>query len=68
MWSTERTVQIPEEMKRYLVGVLGLSEEKRPVSERVGAQAEYTEANKRVKWSIRASKRKYVEELATKAE
>ncbi|VDO57652.1 unnamed protein product [Schistosoma margrebowiei] len=37
-------------------------------AEKVQAQAEYTEANKRVKRSIRADKKKYVEELATTAE
>ncbi|VDP70096.1 unnamed protein product [Schistosoma curassoni] len=35
---------------------------------KVKAQAEYTEANKQVKKSIRADKKKYVEELATMAE
>ncbi|VDP76932.1 unnamed protein product, partial [Schistosoma curassoni] len=35
---------------------------------KVQAQAEYIEANKQVKWSIRADKKKYVEELATTAE
>ncbi|VDP42391.1 unnamed protein product [Schistosoma curassoni] len=37
-------------------------------AEKVQAQAEYTEANKQVKRSIRADKKKYVEELATTAE
>ncbi|VDO59382.1 unnamed protein product [Schistosoma margrebowiei] len=37
-------------------------------TEKVQAQAEYTEANKQVKRSIRANKQKYVEELATTAE
>ncbi|VDP55587.1 unnamed protein product [Schistosoma margrebowiei] len=37
-------------------------------AERVQAQAEYTEANKQVKRSIRADKKKYVEEQATTAE
>ncbi|VDO92835.1 unnamed protein product [Schistosoma mattheei] len=37
-------------------------------AEKVQAQAEYTEANKKVKRSIRAHKKKYVEELATTAE
>ncbi|VDP26725.1 unnamed protein product [Schistosoma margrebowiei] len=37
-------------------------------AERVQAQAEYTEANKQVKRSIRADKKKYVEELAKAAE
>ncbi|VDP09402.1 unnamed protein product [Schistosoma margrebowiei] len=37
-------------------------------AEKVQAQAEYTKANKQVKWSIRADKKKYVEELATTAE
>ncbi|VDP43502.1 unnamed protein product [Schistosoma margrebowiei] len=36
--------------------------------EEVQAQAEYIEANKQVKRSIRADKKKYVEELATTAE
>ncbi|VDP45789.1 unnamed protein product [Schistosoma margrebowiei] len=36
-------------------------------AEKVQAQAEYTEANKQVKRSIRADKKKYVEELATTA-
>ncbi|VDP74007.1 unnamed protein product [Schistosoma curassoni] len=35
---------------------------------KVQAQAEYIEANKQVKWSIIADRKKYVEELATKAE
>ncbi|VDP38241.1 unnamed protein product [Schistosoma curassoni] len=35
---------------------------------KVQAQAEYIEANKQVKRSIRADKKKYVEELATTAE
>ncbi|CAI2729894.1 unnamed protein product [Schistosoma spindalis] len=37
-------------------------------AEKVQAQAEYIEANKQVKKSIRADKQKYVEELATTAE
>ncbi|VDP38412.1 unnamed protein product [Schistosoma margrebowiei] len=37
-------------------------------AEKVQAQAEYTEANKQVKRSIRTDKKKYVEELATTAE
>ncbi|CAH8495760.1 unnamed protein product [Schistosoma guineensis] len=37
-------------------------------AEKVQAQAEYMEANKQVKKSIRADKKKYVEELATTAE
>ncbi|VDO89513.1 unnamed protein product [Schistosoma margrebowiei] len=37
-------------------------------AEKVQTQAEYTEANKQVKRSIRAYKKKYVEELATTAE
>ncbi|VDP35360.1 unnamed protein product [Schistosoma margrebowiei] len=37
-------------------------------AEKVQAQAEYIEANKQVKRSIRADKKKYVEELATTAE
>ncbi|VDP20661.1 unnamed protein product [Schistosoma margrebowiei] len=37
-------------------------------AEKVQAQAEYTEANKQVKKSIRANKKKYLEELATTAE
>ncbi|VDP77175.1 unnamed protein product [Schistosoma mattheei] len=37
-------------------------------AEKVQAQAEYIEANKQVKKSIRADKKKYVEELATTAE
>ncbi|VDP19389.1 unnamed protein product [Schistosoma margrebowiei] len=37
-------------------------------TEKVQAQAEYIEANKQVKKSIRADKKKYVEELATMAE
>ncbi|VDO97548.1 unnamed protein product, partial [Schistosoma curassoni] len=37
-------------------------------TEKVRAQAEYIEANKQVKKSIRADKKKYVEELATTAE
>ncbi|VDP25230.1 unnamed protein product [Schistosoma margrebowiei] len=40
----------------------------RTQAEKVQAQAEYTEANKQVKRSIRADKKKYVEELATTAE
>ncbi|VDP34313.1 unnamed protein product [Schistosoma curassoni] len=35
------------------------------ITEKVKAQAEYTEANKVVKWSIKADKQKYVEELLT---
>ncbi|VDP85336.1 unnamed protein product [Schistosoma mattheei] len=37
-------------------------------AEKVQAQAEYIEANKQVKKSIRADKKKYVEELAMTAE
>ncbi|VDO90439.1 unnamed protein product [Schistosoma margrebowiei] len=37
-------------------------------AEKVQAQAEYIEANKQVKKSIKADKQKYVEELATTAE
>ncbi|VDO66486.1 unnamed protein product, partial [Schistosoma margrebowiei] len=37
-------------------------------TEKVQAQAEYIEANKQVKKSVRADKKKYVEELATTAE
>ncbi|VDP11532.1 unnamed protein product, partial [Schistosoma margrebowiei] len=37
-------------------------------AERIQAQAEYIEANKQVKRSIRADKKKYVKELATTAE
>ncbi|VDP09289.1 unnamed protein product [Schistosoma margrebowiei] len=37
-------------------------------TEKVKAQTEYTEANKQVKRSIRADKKKYVKELATTAE
>ncbi|VDP31497.1 unnamed protein product [Schistosoma curassoni] len=37
-------------------------------AEKVQAQAEYIEANKQVKRSIRTDKKKYVEELATTAE
>ncbi|CAH8556054.1 unnamed protein product [Schistosoma curassoni] len=37
-------------------------------TEKIQAQAEYIEANKQVKRSIRADKKKYVEELATTAE
>ncbi|KAK4471060.1 hypothetical protein MN116_000571 [Schistosoma mekongi] len=37
-------------------------------AEKIKAQAEYTEANKQVKKSIRADKRKYIEGLATTAE
>ncbi|VDO77715.1 unnamed protein product, partial [Schistosoma curassoni] len=37
-------------------------------AEKAKAQAEYTEVNKLVKRSIRIDKRKYVEDLATKAE
>ncbi|VDO60062.1 unnamed protein product [Schistosoma curassoni] len=37
-------------------------------AEKVQAKAEYIEANKQVKMSIRADKKKYVEELAMKAE
>ncbi|VDP38102.1 unnamed protein product [Schistosoma curassoni] len=37
-------------------------------TEKVKAQAEYTEANKQLKRSVRADEQKYVEELATTAE
>ncbi|VDO90640.1 unnamed protein product [Schistosoma margrebowiei] len=37
-------------------------------AEKVKAQAEYIEANKRVKRSIRANKQKHVEEIATTAD
>ncbi|CAH8454662.1 unnamed protein product, partial [Schistosoma guineensis] len=37
-------------------------------AEKVQAQAEYIEANKQVKRSIRTDKKKYVEELSTTAE
>ncbi|VDP86701.1 unnamed protein product, partial [Schistosoma mattheei] len=41
---------------------------RRTRTEEVRAQAEYIEANKQVKKSIRADEKKYVEELATTAE
>ncbi|VDP32645.1 unnamed protein product [Schistosoma margrebowiei] len=40
----------------------------RTQAEKVQTQAEYIETNKQVKKSIRADKKKYVEELATTAE
>ncbi|VDO49369.1 unnamed protein product [Schistosoma margrebowiei] len=41
---------------------------RRTKAEKNKAQAEYTEVNKQVKWSIRTDKRKYVEDLAKTAE
>ncbi|VDO65390.1 unnamed protein product [Schistosoma margrebowiei] len=43
-------------------------QDQRKEEQEVQAQAEYTEANRRVKRSILADKKKYVEELATTAE
>lgn len=37
-------------------------------AEKVKAQTEYTEVNKRAEWSIRVDKKKYVEDLATTVE
>ena len=37
-------------------------------AEKTKAQKEYAEANKRTKQSIKADKRKYIEEMATEAE
>ena len=59
-WISTETVDKIEEMKNKKTEINDI----RTKTEKVKARAEYTEANKQVKRSIRADKRKYVEELA----
>ncbi|VDP28255.1 unnamed protein product [Schistosoma margrebowiei] len=63
-WITVDTLDKIQE-RRNKKAVINTS---RTRAEKVKAQAEYTEVNKQVKRSIRTDKRKYVEDLAMRAE
>ncbi|VDO77863.1 unnamed protein product [Schistosoma margrebowiei] len=63
-WISIETLNKIKERKNKKVAI----NNSRTRAEKVQAQAEYTEANKQVKRSIRADKQKYVEKLATTAE
>ncbi|VDP31109.1 unnamed protein product [Schistosoma curassoni] len=63
-WISIETLDKIKERKNKKVAI----NNNRTRAEKVQAQAEYTEANKQVKRSIRADKKKYVEEPATTAE
>ncbi|VDP39618.1 unnamed protein product [Schistosoma margrebowiei] len=63
-WISTETLDKIKEMKNKKAAI----NNSRTRAEKVQAQAEYIEANKQVKRSIRADKKKYVEELATTAE
>ncbi|VDO94548.1 unnamed protein product [Schistosoma margrebowiei] len=63
-WISIETLDKIKEMKKKKAAI----NNSRTQAEKVQAQAEYTEANKQVKRSIRADMKKYVEELATTAE
>ncbi|VDO70790.1 unnamed protein product [Schistosoma margrebowiei] len=63
-WISTETLDKIKERKNKKAAIIN----SRTRAERVQAQAEYIEANKQVKRSIRADKKKYVEELATTAE
>ncbi|VDP00150.1 unnamed protein product, partial [Schistosoma margrebowiei] len=63
-WISIETLDKIKERKNKKTGI----NNSRTRAEKVQAQAEYTEANKQVKRSIRADKKKYVEELAKTAE
>ncbi|CAH8665722.1 unnamed protein product, partial [Schistosoma curassoni] len=63
-WISTETVDKIKERKNKKAAI----NNSRTRAEKVQAQAEYIEANKQVKRSIRADKKKYVEELATTAE
>ncbi|VDO49253.1 unnamed protein product [Schistosoma margrebowiei] len=63
-WISTETLEKIKERKNKKAAI----NNSRTRAEKVQAQAEYIEANKQVKRSIRADKKKYVEELATTAE
>ncbi|VDP77185.1 unnamed protein product [Schistosoma mattheei] len=63
-WISTETLDKTKERKNKKTAI----NNSRTRAEKVQAQAEYMEANKQVKKSIRADKKKYVEELATTAE
>ncbi|VDP23985.1 unnamed protein product [Schistosoma margrebowiei] len=63
-WISIETLDMIEEKKKEKTTI----NNSQTRAEKVQAQAEYIEANKQVKKSIRADKREYVEELATTAE
>ncbi|VDP48168.1 unnamed protein product [Schistosoma margrebowiei] len=63
-WITTETLDKIKERKNKKAAI----NNSRTRAEKVQAQAEYIEANKQVKRSIRADKKKYVEELAMTAE
>ncbi|VDP26305.1 unnamed protein product [Schistosoma margrebowiei] len=63
-WISIETLDKIKERKNKNVAI----NNSRTRAEKVQPQAEYTEANKQVKRSIRTDKKKYVEELATTAE
>ncbi|CAH8493033.1 unnamed protein product [Schistosoma haematobium] len=63
-WISTETVDKIKERKNKKAAI----NNSRTRAEKVQAQAEYIEADKQVKRSIRADKKKYVEELATTAE
>ncbi|VDP31815.1 unnamed protein product [Schistosoma margrebowiei] len=63
-WISTKTLDKIKERKNKKAAI----NNSRTRAEKVQAQAEYIEANKQVKRSIRADKKKYVEELATTAE
>ncbi|VDP47683.1 unnamed protein product [Schistosoma curassoni] len=63
-WTSIETLDKIKERKNKKAAI----NNSRTRAEKIQAQAEYTEANKQVKKSIRADKKKYVEELATTAE
>ncbi|VDO49222.1 unnamed protein product [Schistosoma margrebowiei] len=62
-WISTETLDKIKEMKNNKAAI----NNSRTQAEKVQAQAEYIEANKQVKRSIRADKKKYVEEVATTA-
>ncbi|VDP61957.1 unnamed protein product [Schistosoma mattheei] len=62
-WISKETVDKIQERKNKKTAI----NNSRTRTEKVQAQAEYTEANQQVKKSIRADKQKYVEDLTTTA-
>ncbi|VDP27699.1 unnamed protein product [Schistosoma margrebowiei] len=63
-WISNKTPDKIQERKNKKTAI----DNSRTRAEKVKAQAEYIEANKRVKRSIRANKQKHVEEIATTAD
>ncbi|VDP72488.1 unnamed protein product [Schistosoma curassoni] len=63
-WISIETLDMIKERKNKKTAI----NNSRTRAEKVQAQAEYIEANKQVKKSIKANKQKYMEELATTAE